>query len=147
MLTNKQEKFVQELLKGKSQREAYKAAYNTENMKPATIDSKACLLFKKDKIRARYDELNAQVIAKDVDDAESMRAFIIEKYKQIASGELCEETVEYDAQGNVLRRRKSVKPNDVNNAIAKLAEYYGVAPAEGAQEIKISIEGADAYAD
>ncbi len=99
MLTSKQEKFVQELIKGKSQREAYQAAYDATNMKAATIDSKACLLFKQDKIRARYDELNMSAISRDVDDAESMRAFIIEKYKKIASGELCEETVEYDADG------------------------------------------------
>lgn len=57
MLTAKQEKFVQELIKGKSQREAYKEAFNCKNMKDETIDVKACKLFKEDKIRIRYDEL------------------------------------------------------------------------------------------
>ena len=38
MLTAKQEKFVQELIKGKSQREAYKEAFNCKNMKDETID-------------------------------------------------------------------------------------------------------------
>ena len=56
-LTPKQEKFVQALIAGKRQREAYKEAYNATRMKDATIDSKAYLLFNKDYIRARYNEL------------------------------------------------------------------------------------------
>jgi len=40
-LTAKQEKFVQELIKGKSQREAYKAAYNAKNMSENSIDVEA----------------------------------------------------------------------------------------------------------
>ena len=56
-LTPKQEKFTQELVAGKSQREAYKAAYNATNMKDETIDRKACELFKNGKVKARYDEL------------------------------------------------------------------------------------------
>lgn len=57
MLTAKQEKFVQNLLKGMSQREAYKNSYNASNMKEATIDSNACRLFADSKILARYNEL------------------------------------------------------------------------------------------
>lgn len=57
MLTTKQEKFVQEIIKGKSQREAYKAAYNCKNMKDENIDSKASNLFADGKVRARYNEL------------------------------------------------------------------------------------------
>ena len=57
MLTPKQEKFVQNIIKGMSQREAYKNSYNAKNMKDETIDNKASELFKKDEIRVRYDEL------------------------------------------------------------------------------------------
>lgn len=57
MLTIKQEKFVQNLIKGMTQREAYKNSYNAKNMKDETIDNKASKLFKKDELRARYDEL------------------------------------------------------------------------------------------
>ena len=57
MLTPKQEKFVQNLIKGMSQREAYKNSYDASKMKDKTIDDKASLLFKKDEIRARYEEL------------------------------------------------------------------------------------------
>ena len=56
-LTTKQELFIQGLIKGYSQREAYKMAYEADNMKNETIDSKASILFKTEKIRARYEEL------------------------------------------------------------------------------------------
>ena len=56
-LTTKQDLFIQGLIKGYSQREAYKMAYEADNMKNETIDSKASILFKTEKIRARYEEL------------------------------------------------------------------------------------------
>lgn len=61
MLTIKQEKFVQNILKGMSQRDAYKNSYDAKNMKDKTIDDKASLLFKKEEIRARYHELLKKV--------------------------------------------------------------------------------------
>ena len=56
-LTPKQEKFIQGVVSGLSQREAYKQAYNAANMKDNTIDRKAYELFNKDYVRARYEEL------------------------------------------------------------------------------------------
>ena len=56
-LTVKQEKFVQNIVSGMSQRQAYKDAYDAENMKDETIDTEACLLFKDQKISKRYKEL------------------------------------------------------------------------------------------
>jgi phage terminase small subunit len=61
-LTPKQEKFVEELIKGKSQREAYKIAYNAKRMKDTTIDSHASRTLKIDKVKARYDELRGKVV-------------------------------------------------------------------------------------
>ena len=60
-LTTKQELFIQGLIKGYSQREAYKMAYKADNMKNETIDSKASILFKTEKIRARYEELKNEL--------------------------------------------------------------------------------------
>lgn len=57
MLTAKQEKFVRNLIKGMSQREAYKNSYDAENMADKTIDEEACRLFNDSKISARYKEL------------------------------------------------------------------------------------------
>ncbi|MBP3930229.1 MAG: HNH endonuclease [Peptostreptococcaceae bacterium] len=56
-LTPKQEKFIMALINGMSQRQAYKFAYNAENMKNHTIDKRACELFKKDNVQAKYKQL------------------------------------------------------------------------------------------
>jgi phage terminase small subunit len=56
-LTPKQEKFIQNVVSGMSQREAYKDAYNAENMKDETIDAEACKLFNDHKVATRYKEL------------------------------------------------------------------------------------------
>ena len=56
-LTTKQELFIQGLIKGYSQREAYKMAYEADNMKNETIDKRASELFSKGEIKGRYEEL------------------------------------------------------------------------------------------
>jgi phage terminase small subunit len=64
MLTPKMEKFAQAIVSGLSQADAYRAAYNAGGMKPATVQSKACVLMKNGNVRARVVELRAPVIAK-----------------------------------------------------------------------------------
>lgn len=60
MLTPKREKFVQNLISGMSQREAYKNAYDASRMKDATIDRRASELSQNGEIRARLAELQAE---------------------------------------------------------------------------------------
>lgn len=69
MLTPKQELFVQNLVKGMSQREAYKNSYNAGNMKDEVIDNNASTLFKSNEISVRYKEL-----IKEADDKAIMTA-------------------------------------------------------------------------
>lgn len=69
MLTPKQELFVQNLVKGMSQREAYKNSYSAENMKDEVIDNNASTLFKSNEISVRYKEL-----IKEADDKAIMTA-------------------------------------------------------------------------
>lgn len=57
MLTPKQEKYVQNLIKGMSQREAYRDAYPENRSTDEVIDVRACELFKNSKVRVRYEEL------------------------------------------------------------------------------------------
>ena len=56
-LTTKQENFVQAIISGMSQREAYKHAYDCKKMKDTSIDSQACKLFRSPKVATRYKEL------------------------------------------------------------------------------------------
>lgn len=87
-LTVKQEKFVQELIKGKSQREAYKAAYNAKNMADNTIDVKASQLLKKDKVRARYEQLRGKVIKRTEEKAIITAEEIIKEITSIAKDDI-----------------------------------------------------------
>lgn len=56
-LTAKQEKFIQNIVSGMSQRQAYKDAYNAENMTDKSIDEEACRLFNDIKISTRYKSI------------------------------------------------------------------------------------------
>lgn len=57
-LTTKQEKFVQGLIAGLSQRQAYYQAYpNSKKWKPGTVDNKASELFKQNETLGRYNDL------------------------------------------------------------------------------------------
>jgi len=61
-LTNKQEEFAQEIVKGSTQADAYRTAYRAEDMLDTTIWSKASELMANGKVTARVQELRAPVI-------------------------------------------------------------------------------------
>jgi len=68
-LTDKQERFVQELIRGKSQREAYGIAYPksikwTDN----ALDSRASRLFKSDKVLTRYNIIHDRLMKESEDE-------------------------------------------------------------------------------
>lgn len=56
-LTVKQEIFVQRLIEGDTQTDAYRFAYNCDNMKDATISNNAYKLMQNNEISTRYKEL------------------------------------------------------------------------------------------
>ena len=56
-LTTNQEIFVQKLIEGCSQREAYRYAYSCEKWKDSSVDCEASKLFNTPKILQRYEEL------------------------------------------------------------------------------------------
>jgi len=126
MLTTKEEKFVEELIKGKSQREAYKAAYNTSRLKNASIDSLACRLLKTPKVKLRYEELRAKADEHSGNEAASMRAFIIAQLQDIASGAAKDEVKDYDSEGVLIKSRTQLRQADRANALDKLSTLYGV---------------------
>lgn len=88
-LTPKEEKFVQGLFSGLSQRKAYKQAFDSENMQDSTIDRKACELAKESKITARLKELQNEVTEKNVWTIEKL----IKKFEEIGEKSLDEDEV------------------------------------------------------
>ena len=59
-LTPKQERFVQELVRGGTQRAAYRAAYGCVRWSENAVDSQASRTLASPKVRARYEELQAE---------------------------------------------------------------------------------------
>ena len=98
-LTNNQELFCQELMKGKSQRQAYLSAYpRSQKWKPSNVDSKASQLVKSDKVSARLKELREE----QQDDVSRIREKIIETYENILKADIGDfYTVMPDEQGNI----------------------------------------------
>ena len=126
-LTEKQEKFVQELLKGKSQREAYKIAYPaSKTWKDTSIDVKACEVLKNEKVKLRYDNLKRKIEEKTSMTREKLINGL-EKVFNIAVGEISNDieiiSEEEDEEGNVIQKikRKKVKSADLKN-VASIAD-------------------------
>lgn len=61
MLTAKQEKFCQNIVKGMTQVDAYRDAYNTSKSADKTVHENACRLAADSKIVARVNELRKQI--------------------------------------------------------------------------------------
>lgn len=61
MLTIKQEKFVQNIMLGMSQADAYRASYNAKNMGDNAIYREASLLIENPKVSQRLKELRDQL--------------------------------------------------------------------------------------
>ena len=173
MLTLKQERFVQELIKGKSQREAYRIAYpKSNNWKDDTVDQVACRLFKNVKVHARYDELMAEAIRPGVEDAESVRRMILETEMAIATANMGDlfEVVE-DADGTLLQKAKSpesikkfdmravksyrfdsrgriiLELYDKQPAINSLKEMYNLVSDDEKEAIEIVLHKSEGYAE
>lgn len=122
LLTQKQEKYVQNLVAGMSQREAYKDAYNALKMKDSTIDEKASRLLSQDKVRARYDDLMGRV--RDEADAAAVASAleVLQELSAIALGK--KEYPSLDIFGNPVDRPVSVGAR--LKALELMAKKYGL---------------------
>jgi len=85
-LTAKQEKFVHGLIKGLSQREAYKQAYSTKNMKESSMDVKAWELMQNVKVSERFKELNGKVVKKAEEKTIAGATQVLEFYSNVMLG-------------------------------------------------------------
>ena len=94
MLTPKQERFIQNVVSGMSQRQAYKEAYNAENMKDETIDSEASILFNDQKVSKRYQELIEELQDKAIMTAKERMEWLTE----VVKGNI-KDTVYYNVNG------------------------------------------------
>ena len=129
-LTTKQEIFVQRLLEGNTQAEAYRFAYNCENMKDKTIIEKASKLMAQGNIRARYEELLEEHKQKALwsrSKAEEKLMWLLDK---------SQEDIEY-------RGLKQANSNSMLNTIKELNTLTDLYPKKNKEE-DISLEDREA---
>ena len=116
MLNAKQEKFVENLINGMSQREAYKDAYNAK-YKDEAIDSKASALFKLDKVQVRYSELLDKVADKSIMSAKQRMKWL----SDVVNGKITHTS--YDGNGNAYENEAYI--SDKLKAIDTLNKMTG----------------------
>ena len=110
-LTIKQENFCQAYVLTGVASDAYKEAYDAEDMKPETIYSKASLLLKKGKIRARIEEIKKEAYERN--------KTTFDEVLSIASDILKADIAEaYDENGNI--KKIGDIPRHLRMAIAGL---------------------------
>lgn len=126
-LTKKQEKFVQGLVKGLTQREAYKQSYNASKMKDNTIDRKAYELFKKDYVRARFDKLNGKVVAKAEKNTIATATEVLQYFTSVMRGEEKEALMKQNDMTGEIEEIKSMPAiKDRNKAAELLGKRYAL---------------------
>ncbi len=88
-LTNKQEKFIQELIKGKSQREAYREAYpKSREWAENAVDTQACILLKNSKVLERYNKLRGRLIKEAEDEAIITAKEVLKEFAKIGRADI-----------------------------------------------------------
>lgn len=86
MLTAKQEKFVQNVVKGMSQVDAYKDAYSAKSMSDNAIYREASLLMKNPKIAQRHKELGEKTERKTIMTAQERLEWLSDLIKNDEEG-------------------------------------------------------------
>ena len=88
-LTEKQEKFIQELVKGKSQREAYRIAYpKSVDWKDETVDQNASKLMRHTKVLPRYNELKGRLVKEAEDECIVTAKEVLRELKRIGFADI-----------------------------------------------------------
>lgn len=139
MLTPKQERFCLNIFQGMSQREAYIKAGYSDRAKPSTLDERACVLVKTDKIETRLAELQkaaedesvASVLERKEILSDIARAKLVD-FIDVAHDKLCdvahnkalsEYTAAHNKKGN---GKKTIKLHDPVKAISELNKMEGI---------------------
>ena len=124
MLTAKQEKFVQNIVNGMTQVDAYKDAYSANKMSDNAIYREASLLMKNPKVAQRHKELG-QITAN----------------KAIMSAQQRLEWLSNAIEDNEVATNEKLKAIDIMNKMQ--GEYVQKVQAEVSTELNVNIELSD----
>lgn len=129
------EKFAQELVQGTSQRKAYRVAFpKSVKWKDETVDSKASVLAKNDKVLERVKELQDEISSKAIMTAQERLEFLSGIVKDINQEKIVIETEtgkkEFEVPANLDKKMKAI---DLMNKMQ--GEY--VTKIEGSVSVKL----------
>lgn len=140
-LTDNQERFVQELIKGKSQREAYRIAYpKSVNWTDNTIDSRASKLFKSYKVFTRYNEIHDRLIQEAEDECIVTAKEVIRELKRIGFADIKDFLAFRTAKTVVAYDKETGEPIIDFSPIIELIDSENV-DGKAIQEVSISAKG------
>jgi phage terminase small subunit len=139
MLTPKQEKFVQNVIDGMSQADAYRNSYDVSRMTDKSIHEKASRLMADVKVRSRLQELRDQMMKPTIMSAQERLEFLTgvingtrgEKIVEIVDGE----AKEFEVPASMKNRLSAI---DIMNKMQ--GEYVQKVEAEVKSEVTINIE-------
>ena len=124
MLTPKQEKFVQNIIDGMSQADAYRNSYDVSRMTDKTIHEKASRLMADGKVRARLQELRDQMMKPSIMSAQERLEWLTNLINNEEEG-----------------TNEKLKAIDIMNKMQ--GEYVQKIEAEVTNEVVINIELSD----
>lgn len=139
MLTKKQEMFVQNIINGMSQREAYKNAYSVKSMSDNAVDREASLLMKNTKVAQRFAELRDELVKPTILSAQERLEYLTrvikgeerEKVHKIFDGE----DYAYDEEADISTKLKAI---DLMNKMS--GEYVQKIDANVNADVEICVE-------
>lgn len=116
MLTAKQEAFVNAIIEGKSQADAYRSAYSTKNMSNKTIWENASRLMADTKVKARVQELRDQIAEEGIMTAKERLKWLSQIIK--SEGETTADRLKASDQMNKMQGEYTTKIEaDVNSEV------------------------------
>ena len=124
MLTAKQEKFVQGIIEGKNQAEAYRSDYNTKKMADKTIWENASRLMADSKVTARIAEIREKLMKPSIMSAQERMEWLTN-------------LINNDEEGT----NEKLKAIDIMNKMQ--GEYVQRVEADVKSEVTINIELSD----
>ena len=124
MLTAKQEKFVRGIIEGMTQADAYRAAYSCKRMSDKTVWENASRLMADSKVKARVQELRAELVKPGIMTAQERLRWLTELINSEEEG-----------------TNEKLKAIDIMNKMQ--GEYVQKVEANVSNEVTINIELSD----
>lgn len=141
-LTPKEEKYSQSYVELGNKTEAYRGAYNCSNMTDKTIHEKACRLSTKDNVRARIEEIRANLKQTNKIDKQwiiDQHQEIIDWYKELKQLAKQEDISDKDKK-RVYMLKDLIKGSDFRGSLDSITKMLGLnEPEKVKQDIKIEI--------